>query len=519
MRIAFHRSLSVRLGGLICLLSGAALFLVAELNRRAVERILGEQAELQAMLATNAVADGLDAVIGSVERVARLVARDLETRPVDAAGAGRIARDILLDQPQLHGFGIALAPPEPGAPRVGVAVRRADTAARFVAADLTAPGNEFWERDWYQEVRDRAAPSWGEPYFDRDADPRQVVRLAVPVWRRGDDSREFAGAVEAVVDLGWLRRLANANEFSDTGFTLVFTRSGRLVVHPKENFVITETIDTLAEKTNAPALAEMRQQVLARKQGSVRFAEAITGRRVHANYKPARGAGWGVVVGYDEAEFLRPQREFRRVAAFYLAAGLALLGGIVVFVTRGALRPLGALARASDEIARRNLDCELPEPRRQDEIGSLASAFRSMRDALKAQHLERRWAAQALEHQLKYNQLVIDSIGELVFVLTTSLNITRINPAVTRVAGYAAPELIRAPFARVVSLSDADPGPGFAEAVKNGAALHDRDVEIRLKSGGSVRARLSLVPLVDENRVVGAVATLRVDETAPTLSA
>ena len=57
------------------------------------------------------------------------------------------------------------------------------------------------------------------------------------------------------------------------------------------------------------------------------------------------------------------------------------------------------------------------------------------------------------------------------------------------------------------------------EAVKSGAALHDRDVEILLKSGGSVRARLSLVPLVDENRVVGAVATLRVDDTAPTLSA
>ena len=513
MRVAFHRSLSLRLAGLICLLSGAALFLVAELNRRAVERILGEQAELQAMLATNAVADGLDAVVGAVERAARLVARDLESRPVDAAEAERVARNVLLEQPQLHGFGIALTPSGQAAPRVGVAVRRADTPARFVVVDLADAGRALQDRDWYQEVRDRAAPSWGEPFFDREADPRQVVRLAVPVWRREGDSREFAGAVEAVVDLGWLRRLANANEFSDTGFTLVFTRSGRLVVHPKETFVIAETIDTLAEKTNAPALAEMRQQILARKQGSARYAEAVTGRRVHANYKPARGAGWGVIVGYDEEEFLRPRNEFRRVAALYLGAALLLIGGIVVLVVRGALRPLGGLARAADEIARKNLDCEVPEAPRADEVGRLASAFRSMRDALKAQHLERRWASQALEHQLKYNQLVIDSIGELVFVLTTSLNITRINPAVTRAAGHTPEELIRSPFVRVVTLRDGDKGgQGFSEAVKAGVALHNRDAELRTKTGGVLHARLSLVPLTDEGRVVGAVATLRVDQ-------
>lgn len=512
MRVAFHRSLSVRLAALLCILSGLVLLAVTELNRRAVERILGEQAELQAMQATNAVADGLDAVVGSVERVARLVARDLESRPVDAAGAERIARDILLDQPQLHGFGIALD--APGGPRVAATLRRAQTAARFVALDLSAPGNAPWDRDWYQEVRDRGGPSWGDPYFEREGgEARQAVRLAVPVWRReGDDERVFAGAVEAVVDLGWLRRLANSNEFSETGFTIVFARSGRLVVHPRENFVIAETIDTLAEKTNTPAFSEMRQKILARKQGSARYLEPITGRRVHANYKPARGAGWGVIVAYDEAEFLRPQREFRRVAAAYLGATLLLLAGVVIFVTRSALRPLRGLAVAADEIGRRNLDCKIPEPRRRDEIGALASAFRSMRDALKAQHLERRWASQALEHQLKYNQLVIDSIGELVFVLTTSLNITRINPAVTRVAGHEAPELIRTPFARVVSLVDADSGPGFAETLKTGAALHDRAAEVRLKNGGAIRARLSLVPLIDENRVVGAVATLRVEE-------
>jgi PAS domain S-box-containing protein len=138
-----------------------------------------------------------------------------------------------------------------------------------------------------------------------------------------------------------------------------------------------------------------------------------------------------------------------------------------------------------------------------------------MRAALKAQHLERRWAGQALEHQLKYNQLIIDSIGELVFVLTKSLSITRINPAVTRFGGYSTADVVRAPILRLISLTPpATNGEevSLAEALRDGRSLNDVAAGLRTKSGAVLRVRLSFAPLTDENRIVGAVVTLRVDE-------
>lgn len=514
MRVAIFKSLPVRLAGLILALGGLALLALTELNRRAVERILYEQSEVQAMLATNAVVEGLDGVIGAVERLTRLVARDLEERTPARAELERLSRVVLLDQPQIFGFAVAL---DPGAPadRVGAAVYRSQVASRFVSFDLAAPERAFWERDWYREAADKGLSAWSEPFFDREGAERNVIRLSVPVWRREGDKRRVAGVVSAVVELDWLQRLANSNEFSETSFTIVFSRTGRIVIHPRDSYVITETIDTLAEKTNTPALAEMRQMVVARKQGSMRYQEPLTGRRVHANYKPARTAGWGVIFGHDEAEFLRPQNEFRRLSALYLGAALLLLAGIVIGVTRRALRPLGPLALASDEIARGNLDCDVPAPRRADEVGRLASAFRAMRDALKAQNLERRWAGQALEHQLKYNQLIIDSIGELVFVLTKSLSVTRINPAVTRFAGYSPADVVRAPVLRFLSLTPSASGgeeTALAEALRAGRSLHDVAAVLRTKTGSSLRVRLAFAPLTDENRVVGAVVTLRIDE-------
>lgn len=522
MRVAFILSLPVRLAGWILLLSGATLLILTEVNRRAVERILIEQAEVQSTLATAAVTDGLDAVTGGAERLVQFLARDLAGRGATAADLERIARHALLDQPNLHGLIIAAEPGglAPGAGRTGVYVHRSNTVSRFGVRDLAAPGQPFWEQDWYREVLDKDRPVWSEPYLDQGGSGRNVVRIAVPLRRDADDGREPVGAVAAVIELDWLRRLANVHEFSDTSFTIIFSRTGRLIIHPKATHVIAETVETLAAKDNVPALAEIRQNVIARRQGALSYAESTPRRQVHVNYRPAKVAGWGVIVGYDEAEFLRHQRAFRSLAAAYLGSVLLLLSGIVIGITRLALRPLGLLAGAAGEIARGNLDCAIPPPVRADEIGGLTRAFQAMRDGLKAQQLERRWAGQALEHQLRYNQLIIDSIGELVFVLTKVLNISRVNPAVIRATGSTDAGLVRAPLQRVVQLLAAEGGAPLpsleplTQALKDGRALHDLPARVLGKDGAALPARLTLVPLLDANRVVGGVVTLRLNSPA-----
>lgn len=523
MRVPFLRSLPVRLAGLILILSGLTLLVLTELNRRAVERILLEQAEVQAATSAAAIVDGLDAVIGSVERLARFVARDLEGRALTPDEVEKIARNVLLDSPNVHGCSLTFEPRalNPTTERFGVYVHRSNTVSRYVTRDLATPGQTYWTQDWYREVLDKGMPVWSEPFFDRGGSERNVVRVALPFFRMVNNEREAIGVVAAVIELDWLRRLANVNEFSETSYTIIFSRSGRLIIHPKPNYVIAETIETLAEKANTPELAKIRQNILAKRQGALRYTETLPARRVHVNYKPTKFAGWGVIVGYDEEEFLKTQRAFRGITAAFLGAVLALLAGIVILVTRFALRPLGQLALAADEIARRNLDCTIAPPRRDDEVGRLTQSFRSMRDALKAQHLERRWASQSIDHQLRYNQLIIDSVSELVFVLTKALNISRINPAVLQSTGYTEVELIRSPLGRLVHLrpvageKTAATAEILAAALKDGRRLLDQPAFLVDKHGVESAVRLTLVPLRDDNRVVGGVVTLRTTPPQP----
>lgn len=517
MRVSFFHSVPARLAGLILLLSGATLLVLTELNRRAVERILLDQAQVQAAASTAAVVDGLDAVIGSVERLAKFVARDLDGRPVATAEAEKIARNVVIDNPNIYGCSLAFEPAAlaAGTGRLGVYVHRSATPNRFVTRDLTAPDQTYWTRDDYRAVLERAQTVWSEPYFDRGGTDRNVVRVSTPVFYTVAENRTAVGVVSAIIDLDWLRRLANVHEFSDTSYTIIFSRTGRLIIHPKATYVIAETIETLAEKDNTPELAQIQQAVAAKRQGALRYTETSPARAVYANYKPAKVAGWGVIVGYEEAEFLKPQRQFRRITAAFVGSLLLILAGVVILVTRIALRPLGQLAAAADQIAQRNLEVVVAEPKRADEIGLLARSFRSMRDALKAQHLERRWADQSLHHQLHYNQLIIDSIGELVFVLTKALNISRLNPAVTRTTGFTDVDLIKSPLGRVVQLLGPAGGPvpptadTLLLALKEGRTVREHPATLTAKDGTTLAVVLTLIPLRDSNRVVGGVVTLR----------
>src|SRR5580692_10618638 len=98
MKVRFWQSLPVRLAGWILALGGIALLVLTEINRRAVERILAEQAEIQAMQSTLSVTDEIDAVIGSAERLAQSIARNLEGHALSPAEVDRIAHNEMLDQ-------------------------------------------------------------------------------------------------------------------------------------------------------------------------------------------------------------------------------------------------------------------------------------------------------------------------------------------------------------------------------------------------------------------------------------
>lgn len=150
------------------------------------------------------------------------------------------------------------------------------------------------------------------------------------------------------------------------------------------------------------------------------------------------------------------------------------------------------------------------EARVQERTAELAKTNAS----LKQENLERKWSNQALDHQLRYSQLIINSIEELVFVISRALNISRINPAVSHNTAWEPQDLIAQSLDRVLQLTpegsaDAAGQHPITFAMRQGREIQNRDATIVTKSGRTERVRYSMVPLHDQDKVVGAVVTVR----------
>ena len=140
--------------------------------------------------------------------------------------------------------------------------------------------------------------------------------------------------------------------------------------------------------------------------------------------------------------------------------------------------------------------------------------------SLKQENLERRWSNQALDHQLRYSQLIINSITDLVFVISRALNISRINPAVGHQTQWEPQDLVAQSLDRVLQLnSEASAGTPpqnpIAVAMREGRELQNRQAVLLSKGGTTTSVEYSMVPLRDQDKVVGAVVIVRLRNESP----
>jgi PAS domain S-box-containing protein len=204
----------------------------------------------------------------------------------------------------------------------------------------------------------------------------------------------------------------------------------------------------------------------------------------------------------DTASFLQAQVTRWTVWAgvaldFFLLVGAGLLIKDDLAARRMAA---GALEAANRQLERRV----------RERTADLAAA----NETLTAENLERRWANQGLEHQLNYNNLIINSINDLVLVLTKATNISRINPAVTNVTGFEAHELINRPFSSFARLFFAGQAPMFdpiSQSMNDGRDLREQSATVTDKLGRAIPVRIALFPLRDRDKVVGGVVILQVN--------
>lgn len=186
----------------------------------------------------------------------------------------------------------------------------------------------------------------------------------------------------------------------------------------------------------------------------------------------------------------------------------ALAAVILAAVCAGLWYLHGQTVLATEEVAALEAERERLKESLQTQSARLVAAGETLKD----ETLEHVWAGQAVEHQVRYANTILNSLGEPLIVVSKVGNITRVNPAVLKATSYTEPELISSPLEKIFRAafedmqSKQDPLP---PALKEGRELLDRTGYLVNKQGAITLMQFSLYPLRDQGKVVAGILLLR----------
>lgn len=219
----------------------------------------------------------------------------------------------------------------------------------------------------------------------------------------------------------------------------------------------------------------------------------------------------GRVVGKlkQEENQLLQQRDWQshanaRLTRAIVFAGAGLNLALLAFIFWLIRDDLNMRRRAAEVLQQANTMLEAKVRERTADL-SLAN------QSLELEIIERRWAHIALGRQHRHNELIINSIGEGIFVVSRSGNIIRLNPAATRLGGWEAAELAGRPLGKVLrhlpagALAPQTGANPVSQAIREEHELHGQQGILWRKDGAITPVRFSCFPVRDDDRVVGAV--------------
>jgi methyl-accepting chemotaxis protein len=140
---------------------------------------------------------------------------------------------------------------------------------------------------------------------------------------------------------------------------------------------------SFTNKTVKDLPASENEMALAALTGSTTIDDiAIDGHKYRAVALPMQvlGTAWAVVVRQDYEELLAPADELRNSLLALGLAMLVLIGGLATWFIRSSMAPLKALNDSVTRIAKDDLNVQLPDAKRKDEIGELSRSVEVLRN-------------------------------------------------------------------------------------------------------------------------------------------
>jgi sigma-B regulation protein RsbU (phosphoserine phosphatase) len=247
-----------------------------------------------------------------------------------------------------------------------------------------ADGNYYypgWE--WYRRPIEKGGPVWSEPYFDTGGGNELMTTYSVPLYKQQCKTDSLIGVITADVSLKWLQKIVSQIKIFNTGFAFLISQKGTIITHPDTNYVMRESIFSLAEKFNDPALRKIGQDMITGHEDFVPIKSKFYDGNCWIYYTHLTNNDWSLGFVFPEKELYADLLKLNQMLIIIALAGLVLLLILIITISNRVTRPLQNLALIAQGFGTGNFDLEIPPSTSGDEVGTLNKSFSHMQAALK----------------------------------------------------------------------------------------------------------------------------------------
>ena len=361
-----------------CIALGFMIFAIQyTYTRYLVENTTRENAQL---LAENTVNE-IEKVIRPVEMIPENVAWMMESNVISEDSIYSFLEKLIRNNPAIYASAIAF---EPGMSKQGLKyfapyAHRDGTKIR--TTQLGSSDYDYFIMDWYQIPAILRTPYWTEPYFDTGGANALLSTYSVPFYLNRNRQKVFGGIITIDISLDWLTDIVNSVKIFKTGYAFLISRTGAFVTHPNREYIMNQSIFTVAKEENSPALREIGRTMIHGKNGYTSVKTKAEGKRwIYYTFLPS--TKWSLGVVFPHNEMYADIRQLTVLILLLSALGLGLLVFFTVRIINKQIMPLSKFAHSARVIAEGNFEVELPKSVSGEEMKELHDSFEFMQKEL-----------------------------------------------------------------------------------------------------------------------------------------
>ena len=325
----------------------------------------------------------IESTLQSVEKVPQFTVRSMETYGFQEKQHTQMLKDLIEANPNIYGGLISFEPYAYKPDAKYYAPYFCWDNGKITLSMLGSESYNYFNYDWYLIPKELNAPIWSEPYFDEGGGNVLMTTYSVPFSQMKDGKKVFAGVATADISLDWLVKMVSSISIYKTGYASIISKNGYFLTHPKKEFIMKESVFSIAEASNDDALRQIGKNMIRGGRDFIPYKSRVINKKTWMYYAPISKTGWTLAVIAPEDEMFEDISSLSKSIFFIGLLGFILLTMAVIFISRRITQPIRNLAKTSIEIAKGNLDIALPVNQSNDEVGELSESFENMRVALK----------------------------------------------------------------------------------------------------------------------------------------